>query len=600
MNNDYKKEFFDESIAENKQSTFLKTFFDALKNGDVKRTQSLQVEYQRFEEEWLNNLNTFFPSLIQITRDLKSSLRTEEEILPVEKTRRTNPESIRHLLRNTRYIKDIDESGDIIPEKVLNALSEIDYGIYENRFIMTLVDRLYHYLYRRIEVIREHVMGNKEMHFNYESFFEIDKTSYQMQINIKANEEIDIKEIDIHNYRIYEMANEAFKVISRIYHSDFMQVMKKYQKVKPPIMKTQIILKNPNFKNAYLLWLYLDKLNELEYTLERKIKKVDFSKTYSEEIDRSISALFSTIYNNSDISIKDGEIITENIKPKSNDVDYVNNASLTPVPYVLEPNLATEYHLKKAKQFINKQFTEITQTTHDHEQSLKQLLVDQYGIANQVFNYYFETDQDEDVFDRLINYANPVRRYEEALRKYVVAKTQREVTEKMFNDAVNLEARWIREADILHKEAIKHIMDKEYKETEEVVMKMRREHAREMDGFDRELVSETKKKLRIARTKNKESIQLIKKSYSDKLKEFRVKERERVANEREKIKERNKIMRQKIKEKRAKEREKELLKLKKKREQDKEALRKRLMMQKDNLRKQNNEKLRKLASKAVE
>jgi hypothetical protein len=334
--------------------------------------------------------------------------------------------------------------------------------------------------------------------------------------------------------------------------------------------------------------------------LERKIKKVDFSKTYSEEIDRSISALFSTIYNNSDISIKDGEIITENIKPKSNDVDYVNNASLTPVPYVLEPNLATEYHLKKAKQFINKQFTEITQTTHDHEQSLKQLLVDQYGIANQVFNYYFETDQDEDVFDRLINYANPVRRYEEALRKYVVAKTQREVTEKMFNDAVNLEARWIREADILHKEAIKHIMDKEYKETEEVVMKMRREHAREMDGFDRELVSETKKKLRIARTKNKESIQLIKKSYSDKLKEFRVKERERVANEREKIKERNKIMRQKIKEKRAKEREKELLKLKKKREQDKEALRKRLMMQKDNLRKQNNEKLRKLASKAVE
>ena len=138
------------------------------------------------------------------------------------------------------------------------------------------------------------------------------------------------------------------------------------------------------------------------------------------------------------------------------------------------------------------------------------MLVDQYGIANQVFNYYFETDQDEDVFDRLINYANPVRRYEEALRKYVVAKTQREVTEKMFNDAVNLEARWIRQADILHKEAIKHIMDKEYKETEEVVMKMRREHAREMDGFDRELVSETKKKLRIARTKNKESIQLIK------------------------------------------------------------------------------------------
>ena len=58
------------------------------------------------------------------------------------------------------------------------------------------------------------------------------------------------------------------------------------------------------------------------------------------------------------------------------------------------------------------------------------MLLDQYSIANQVFNYYFESDQDDDVFDKLINYVNPVRRYDEALNKYLVAKTQSEVTEK--------------------------------------------------------------------------------------------------------------------------------------------------------------------------
>ena len=32
-------------------------------------------------------------------------------------------------------------------------MSELDYGIYENRLIMTLIDRLYHYLLKRIEAI---------------------------------------------------------------------------------------------------------------------------------------------------------------------------------------------------------------------------------------------------------------------------------------------------------------------------------------------------------------------------------------------------------------------------------------------------------------
>ena len=53
-----------------------------------KRAQQLQIEYKRFDENWLSNLETFFPSILQITKDLKSSLRYEEEILPIEKNKK--------------------------------------------------------------------------------------------------------------------------------------------------------------------------------------------------------------------------------------------------------------------------------------------------------------------------------------------------------------------------------------------------------------------------------------------------------------------------------------------------------------------------------
>src|SRR5690554_7063095 len=191
-----------ESMKNTQELDFPGIFLEAINEGSPKRDQLLKIEYKRFDENWLNNLETFFPSLLQITKDLKSALKYEEEILPIEKTRRTNPESIRHLLRNTRYIKDVGEDGEVIPEKVLNTLSEIEYGIYENRFIMTLVDRLYNYLIQRIEIIRENIMGSKEMHFDYNNEFKLDSTNYEIKLNIKSNEEIDIKVIDVHNYRI--------------------------------------------------------------------------------------------------------------------------------------------------------------------------------------------------------------------------------------------------------------------------------------------------------------------------------------------------------------------------------------------------------------
>ncbi len=156
------KVFIDKALDNAYKITYDKSFpnlfFDAINKGLVNKSQLLKLEYKRFNEDWLSNIEIFFPSLLKITKDLKSSLKYEEEILPIEKTRRTNPESIRHLLRNTRYIKDVGEDGHVIPEKVLNTLSDIDYGIYENRFIMTLIDRLYHYLLKRIEVIKNNVI----------------------------------------------------------------------------------------------------------------------------------------------------------------------------------------------------------------------------------------------------------------------------------------------------------------------------------------------------------------------------------------------------------------------------------------------------------
>src|SRR5690554_4996584 len=89
-------------------------FLASTKESKNLRKQLDKTEYKKFDEDWIVSIESFFPSLNQIIRNVKNTLKYEEEILPIERTRRTNPESIRHLLRNTRYINEINENDEVV------------------------------------------------------------------------------------------------------------------------------------------------------------------------------------------------------------------------------------------------------------------------------------------------------------------------------------------------------------------------------------------------------------------------------------------------------------------------------------------------------
>lgn len=178
---------------------------------------------------------------------------------------------------------------------------------------MTLITRLHDYLYERLKVVKENMHGYKETNFN------LNNANYELDVSIRALEEMDSKEIDEHNTRVYERIEETYKIISRMYHSDFMRIMSRYQKVKAPIMKTQIILKNPDFRSAYLLWIYLDRLHVLDFTLETKVKNKRFNKNYHEQLNQSLLLLFSTVFTNSSLgstNASEEELNIRSLKPR--------------------------------------------------------------------------------------------------------------------------------------------------------------------------------------------------------------------------------------------------------------------------------------------
>lgn len=549
----FRTNILEEIEIRHKQSDTLKLIQESLIKGLKEQSQIQIFEYVQFDEEWIVGLESFFPSLEKITRDIRSTLKYEEEILPVEKTRRTNPESIRHLLRNTRYIKEINEDGSVIPEKVLNALSEIDYGIYENRFIMTLIDRVYTFLAERINIIKDNIHGNRETSYKFRNQFAINNTNFDIDITAKAVEDLEVNDLDVHNHRIYHRLLSSFKNIGSLYNSEFMKMMKRYSKVQPPILKTQIILKNPDFRQAYLMWLYLDRLHELEYTLRKETKEKKIGKEYQNEINQSLFITFLTLFDNTNFggSIgNDEKYSVKQIKPKTDVNNYVNNLTLDDIPiFEIEPNLASQYYLDQMKKKFEKDHQRIAHKTNNPTLSLKQVLLEQYKIADQVYNYYFEADQDKDVFDQLLRENNPVKKYNEAYDKYIITKMAREVKEKILEDALNLEEEWIDYLKELNFEAMDHATNKILDHHNEILKEEEKEFERKLKNFEEKTIQKYDQNLKQRRKTLEERINTIRHEYDERLEKFKESEKVRLAKAKKEFKDKLKSNQVKIKEK---------------------------------------------------
>ena len=60
-------------------------------------------------------------------------------------------------------------------------------------------------------------------------------------------------------------------------------------------MKTQIMLKNPDFKTAYLLWLYLDQHQEMDFNYEATSVDKTFTELYQMNLARIYMGMVGTV-----------------------------------------------------------------------------------------------------------------------------------------------------------------------------------------------------------------------------------------------------------------------------------------------------------------
>lgn len=218
-------------------------------------------ELHEYDYEWLEIIEDVLPYLDNILRNPKRFIVNEEEIVKVELSKKITVESVIHLTQHTNLIQDYNEkTGDVKPTKVLNINKEESLDTYENRFIYTLINNLRVFFDQRVESTGENSFYRDSRDIKYEGNSKVGTDDIKFSLTINAiDKNVKEPEKDKRDLSYADRLNKIKVQLDGFMGTELMTTLSKLhvEKVRSPIRKTNVILKNPNFRKAEELWNYI-------------------------------------------------------------------------------------------------------------------------------------------------------------------------------------------------------------------------------------------------------------------------------------------------------------------------------------------------------
>lgn len=230
-------------------------------------------DMKEFDYEWLDKIEECIPYIDNILRNPKRFIINEEEVVKVELARRVTVESIIHLTQHTNLIQKIEDDGDVKPSKILNINKEESMDTYENRFIYTLVNNMRVFFEQRLEVSGGNSYCFDKNNLKYEANTKVHGENLKISIDV-SDVTRDIMEHtgDKGGLTLSERIRKAKTQIDGFFGTEMVQTLARLHvsPVRSPIKKTNVILKNPNFRKAEELWNYIQTYESKDVKIKDK------------------------------------------------------------------------------------------------------------------------------------------------------------------------------------------------------------------------------------------------------------------------------------------------------------------------------------------
>ena len=258
---------------------YFQYLFEMIQAGDNTLEQKYQVMHKVVDEAWLSIIEDTLDDINFIIDKPRRFIATKEEVVPVALARKITADSVRHLSQHTQFIAS-NENGEIQPTKVLNVSTEESFDLYENRFIYHLIQRLVTFIDKRTDVIFWSTGDETQNSLKFESKVDdaYEEISYKIEMLIKNRQSF--AENDADNMGLFMRIDRVRRMVMALKNSSFCDIMAGCSKVRSPIQRTNLIMKEPHYKACYKLWQFLEQYDSVGYFIEVQDSALEFDEEY--------------------------------------------------------------------------------------------------------------------------------------------------------------------------------------------------------------------------------------------------------------------------------------------------------------------------------
>lgn len=385
-------ELIDKKTSNDDYGNYIRT---RVSGGKKKVFNKTLTEIRNFDLTFLDVIESVYPALVKIMKEPKRTIRYEEEIVAVEKARKVNSTTVKHLSSHTHLIKEITNQGDVIPSKVLTTFTEDELGIYENRFIKSLVKRVEVFLDRRFDLMKVSLDSFVTNKLNVENSFLA--SGQQIKVTIDVEVKDDLSEDKEKLKEQFNRLTEIRQMVKGLKNTEFMRALAKAKDVLPPIMKTNIIMLNPDFRMCFNLWLYLDKIDGVQTNVESSEKSYRYSELLNEDMNTVMTLALTSfiknrqiegIYNSKNLPIKKAPKVDTNTEIELDPTLEADNTKL-------EDYKMNELLLSETAKYFDASLKGLMRSGVSYSESIRVVYRQMLEMLDQIYHRVFNVSDEE-------------------------------------------------------------------------------------------------------------------------------------------------------------------------------------------------------------
>ena len=266
----------EEALGDDRYFQYL---FEMIQASDNKLEQTYRVLHKVVDESWLTVVEEGIEAIFNIVDKPRRFIKNSEEVVPVALAKKITADSVRHLSQNTQFI-ETNAAGEMQPTRILNVTTEESYDLYENRFVYHLIQRLFSFVDKRTDVIFWQTGDETCNVLNMESKIDdaYEQISYKVEMTIRNKQSL--VENDADNMGVFKRIDRVRRMSRVLRTSSFCDIMNGCAKVHSPIQRTNLMMKDPNYRTCYKLWQFIEGYDEVGYSIEEQDSAMEFDEEY--------------------------------------------------------------------------------------------------------------------------------------------------------------------------------------------------------------------------------------------------------------------------------------------------------------------------------